>query len=97
VAAERLAALCCQNWLGRPLQARPDLELARRLAEGFDDHGMRVNVTQQQLRNAPLLGDTPMPSRRQCLGIIRNHPARSQTMTFDRTRPVNGRSCRVWP
>jgi hypothetical protein len=54
-----LAAGTCLNWLGRPLQAGPDLQLARRLADGFGDHGSIVNVTHQQLRNALLTGDTP--------------------------------------
>jgi tetratricopeptide (TPR) repeat protein len=54
----RLAVGTCLNWLGRPLQARIDLDEARALAEGFGDHGALVNVTHQQARNALMLGDT---------------------------------------
>jgi DNA-binding SARP family transcriptional activator len=54
-----LAAGTCLNWLGRPLQAEPDLRRARRLADDFGDHGSIVNVTHQDLRNALLLGDAP--------------------------------------
>lgn len=54
-----LAVGTCLNWLGRPLQAAPDLQQARQLAEGFGDHGSIVNVTHQQFRNALLMGDAP--------------------------------------
>jgi len=49
----------CLNWLGQPLQAEPDLQQARSLADGFADHGSIVNITHQQLRNALLQGDAP--------------------------------------
>jgi len=54
----RLSVGTCWNWLGRPLQARADLAEARLLADGFGDHGAIVNVTNQQVRLAMLLGDT---------------------------------------
>ncbi len=46
----------CLNWWGRPVSAAADLHQARRLAEGFGDHGTLVNVTQQQLRHALMQG-----------------------------------------
>ena len=52
-----LAVGTCMNWLGQPLRADVDLAHARRLADGFGDHGSVVNVTHQQLRGALLRGD----------------------------------------
>lgn len=52
-----LAVGTCLNWLGHPAQADADLAPARRLAEGFGDHGSIVNITHQQLRAALLRGD----------------------------------------
>jgi DNA-binding SARP family transcriptional activator len=52
-----LAAGACMNWLGQPVRAEVDLAQARRLADGFGDHGSIVNVTHQQLRGALLRGD----------------------------------------
>ena len=47
----------CLSWLGRPTEAERELAQARRLADEIGDHGLVVNVTNQQIRTAMMRGD----------------------------------------
>jgi tetratricopeptide (TPR) repeat protein len=47
----------CLNWMGRPLQAEPELALAWQVADELGDLATKVNIANQMTRSATMRGD----------------------------------------